>query len=129
LQLGWKADGLTWDICSSCYKGGQGPGVSCKSHGPGSVVRIEELHRALGTPAAALLSNPLAEAAAAADVSGPGVQGFDPHGFECLCCGEVHTVVLSYLRPELLDLHIRPVMENNNNTGAAFETFDYAYHS
>jgi hypothetical protein len=116
LQLGWKTDGLTWDVCSSCYNTGYGPGATCKSHGPGFVVRIEELHRALGTPAAALLSNPLAEAAA--EVLGPeGVEGFDPHGFECLCCGEVHTVVLSYLRPELLDLHIRPVMERNNNTG------------
>ncbi|KAF6255355.1 hypothetical protein COO60DRAFT_1641618 [Scenedesmus sp. NREL 46B-D3] len=120
MQLGLKQDGSTWDVCSKCYDGGRGPGVHCGTHGAGSVVRIEELHRALGTPAAALLSNPLAEAATdggALGCAAAGPSGYDPHGFACLCCGEVHSVVLSYLRPELLDLHVRPVMRRSDNAG------------
>ena len=39
------------------------------------------------------------------------------HSLSCMCCGESHTIVLSYLRPDLQDLHMRPVTLYNLETG------------
>ncbi|WIA41615.1 hypothetical protein OEZ86_008975 [Tetradesmus obliquus] len=125
MQLGLRVDGSTWDICSKCYKGGSGPGACCKIHATGFIVHIEDLYQALEAPGAVLLSNPMADADAAESAGPDGVVSNsvtnsvtnNSQGFKCLCCGEVHDVVLSYLRPELIDLHMRPVMERNHRTG------------
>jgi hypothetical protein len=39
------------------------------------------------------------------------------HSVSCLCCGENHTLVLSYLRTDLQDLHMRPVTVHDPDTG------------
>jgi len=94
----------TWfDLCSSCHSS-----KVCPKHSLCSTI----------VPASTVRARP--ESAPHVLLAAPGLND-DPdapeHSIPCLCCGEVHTIVLSYLRSDLQDLHMRPITVPNLATG------------
>ena len=66
----------------------------CPRHGTQKMIASHERRLKLAVPAPAVLVIP----------------GREDNMHKCLCCGEKHSLVVSYLRPHLKDLHMRPVM-------------------
>jgi hypothetical protein len=80
-------------LCKKCHVDNK---LGCRKHG---TEKMEECHkRSLKqyVPAPAVLVIP----------------GCEDNMHRCLCCEEKHSLVVSYLRPHLKDLHMRPMMAN-----------------
>jgi hypothetical protein len=78
-------------LCKQCHIDDK---MGCHRHGTGGMVATHERQVKQGVPAPAVLVIP----------------GCEDNMHRCLCCEEKHSLVVSYLRPHLKDLHMRPVM-------------------
>lgn len=76
------------DLCSSCMTT---KAPDCKQHGPAHIKPSSVVAPWLPAVFPVQLAIP------------NGV-----HGVPCKCCGEWHDLVLSYLNPDSMDLHMRP---------------------
>jgi hypothetical protein len=93
-----------FDLCSSCHTS---KAAVCSKHPDSEIVSASTVPPRPGSATHALITAPGLND----DPSAP------EHSVCCLCCGEAHTIVLSYLRPDLQDLHMRPLTNKNPETG------------
>eukprot|EP00879_Flechtneria_rotunda_P003974 GHRR01004214.1.p1 GENE.GHRR01004214.1~~GHRR01004214.1.p1 ORF type:complete len:622 (+),score=87.26 GHRR01004214.1:393-2258(+) len=97
---------LVYDLCSQCYKPIQKP--NCPKHGHVSMQCTDVL----------LEQCPLPDRAATCLlVPGANTNACSAHDVLCMSCGEHHAIVLSYLSTHVNDLHMRPVYNQDSNTG------------
>lgn len=78
-------------LCRKCHVEKQ---KGCARHGTASMLASHDRRLKRCVPAPAVMVIP----------------GAEDNMHTCLCCGETHSLVVSYLRPHLKDLHMRPVM-------------------
>lgn len=93
-----------FDLCTSCHAS---KAAVCSKHPGSEVVQTSTVCPRPGSAGHVVITAPgLNDDPAAPE-----------HSVPCLCCGEAHTIVLSYLRPDLQDLHMRPLTTKNPDTG------------
>lgn len=99
--LGTPEDNARFDLCSSCFS--VKPAATCPRHPDSAIISRSQ--------------DSLPVAFVAREGHEPGRPGPPAYSVPCICCHERHTIVLSYLRPDVYNLHMRPVLRPDKRTG------------